>query len=262
MKKVCKWVVLSITALSIPVNAGYSSSESWLSNDKTSLDSAEDYQAIEYGSIDAVLLNGRAKPLEGVDFTLYSDNKEIGVYTTDSKGMFNLEYLHYDELYCLRESGASKGNSLEQYFTLSDDLSESYLDGIRILKDRDTLSLIYDKPLTGKYKVKIDWVPPIGRPDSIRVTLLRNGKVYDTVDLSEHCNWEYEFTNLLETGEYTVDVNVPPIYKKEQWKTSSSGYTYSRFINTIDYFIPKLILSLLIISVIIALILVRRRCRR
>lgn len=129
MKKVYKWVVLCVTALSIPVNAGYSSSESWLSNDKTSLDSAEDYQAIEYGSIDAILLNGRAKPLEGVDFTLYSDNKEIGVYTTDSKGMFNLEYLHYDELYCLRESGASKGNSLEQYFTLSDDLSEPYLDG-------------------------------------------------------------------------------------------------------------------------------------
>lgn len=258
MKKVYKWVVLGIIALSIPVNAGYS----WLSNDKTSLDSAEDYQAIEYGSIDAVLFNGRAKPLEGVDFTLYSDNKEIEVYTTDSKGMFNLEYLHYNELYCLRESGVSEGNSLEQYFTLSNDSSEPYSEGVRILKDRDTLSLIYDEPLTSKYKVKMSWVPPIGRPDSVSVTLLRNGRVYDTVDLSKHCNWEYEFTNLLETGEYTVDASVPPSYRKEQLKTSTNGYTYSRFINTIDYFIPKLILSLLIISVIIALILVRRRCRR
>ncbi len=51
------------------------------------------------------------------------------------------------------------------------------------------------------------------RPKSIDVQLLENGKVYETVTLSESNNWSYSWNLLAETSVWTVkEVNVPKDY--------------------------------------------------
>ncbi len=218
----------------------------WGSDDKTNIDDPEDFQAADRGTVNVVLFNGKAKPLANIDFTLYTTSekggslhadKEVGNYSTDENGSFKLEHIQECKIYCLRESGAGvdEENSLEQYFVVSyEDAIDAYPEGVRTLVYDDTLSLIMDEDITSTYKVSIKWAPPINTPQKVRVNLLRNGKPYDSVELSEVNNWVYTFTNLLSTGEYTVEEDVPDNYTVYYQCSESDGNTSAILSNTID----------------------------
>lgn len=53
------------------------------------------------------------------------------------------------------------------------------------------------------------------RPYYITVNLLWNGKLYDSVYLSEENNWTYTWTDLLPIGEWTVEEEIPTDYVLE-----------------------------------------------
>ena len=53
------------------------------------------------------------------------------------------------------------------------------------------------------------------RPYYIMVNLLWNGKLYDSVYLSEENNWTYTWTDLLPIGEWTVEEEIPTDYVLE-----------------------------------------------
>lgn len=53
------------------------------------------------------------------------------------------------------------------------------------------------------------------RPYYITVHLLWNGKLYDSVYLSEENNWTYTWTDLLPIGEWTVEEEIPTDYVLE-----------------------------------------------
>lgn len=219
----------------------------WGSEDKTNIDDSEDHQAADRGTVNVVLFNGKAKPLANIDFTLYTTSKadgslhvdkEIGKYTTDEKGSFKLEHIRESTIYCLRESGVGvdEENNLEQYFVVSyEDALNVYPEEVQTLVYDDTLSLIIDEDITSTYKVSVQWLPPINTPEKVRVNLLRNGKLYDSVELSEASNWEYTFTNLLSTGEYTVEEEVPANYKIYYQFTESNGSTSAVLKNTVFF---------------------------
>lgn len=228
MGRAYKWVTavaFGLTVLSTSValiDLGYTTNNihlspktDWGTDDKTSIDDAEDSQVIEHDDVTVVLLNGIAKPLEGVPFILYSeDNKEIGSYVTDSSGEFLLKNLQYDKIYHIREAGVDEEDRLEQSFALQGTDRKDYPEGVRVLKeDNRTLSLIHDATLSESYNVKVSWKPPIGVPKSVRVNLYRNGHLYDSIDLSKACDWKFTFTNLIEKGNYTVEEEIPANYE-------------------------------------------------
>lgn len=215
----------------------------WGSDDKTNIDDSEDYCSADRGDLNVVLYNGKAKPLANVDFTLYTAldkdgtlqaNKVMGTYTTDDKGTFKVEHILEDRLYCLKESDVSEEHSLEKYFVMSSSKSSEYADGVQVLKKNDTLSLIANENLDSTYKVEVQWVPPINTPEKVRVNLLRNGNFYDYVELSEANNWKYTFTNLLSTGEYTVEEDALANYNVYYQCLESDGSTTAILRNTFD----------------------------
>lgn len=215
----------------------------WGSDDKTNIDDPEDYCSADRGDLSVVLYNGKAKPLANVDFTLYTAldkdgtlqaNKVIGTYTTDDTGTFKVRHILEDRLYCLKESDVSEKHSLEKYFVISSSKSSDYADGVQVLKKNDTLSLIANENLDSTYKVEVQWVPPINTPNKVRVNLLRNGNFYDYVELSKANNWEYTFTNLLSTGEYTVEEDALANYNVYYQYLESNGSTIAILRNTFD----------------------------
>ncbi|MBQ7871799.1 MAG: Cna B-type domain-containing protein [Oscillospiraceae bacterium] len=70
------------------------------------------------------------------------------------------------------------------------------------------------------------------RPERIRVQLLRDGEVYDEVELSEENQWTYTWDQLVETYEWTVvEAEVPAGYEVSYeikdgtvWITNSNDY--------------------------------------
>lgn len=215
----------------------------WGSDDKTNIDDQEDYCSADRGDLNVVLYNGKAKPLANVDFTLYTAldkdgtlqaNKVMGTYTTDDKGTFKVKHILEDRLYCLKESDVSEEHSLEKYFVMSSSKSSNYADGVQVLKKNDTLSLIANENLDSTYKVEIQWVPPMNTPKKVRVKLLRNGNFYDYVELSKANDWKYTFTNLLSTGEYTVEEDAPVSYNVYYQCLESDGNTTAILRNTFD----------------------------
>lgn len=215
----------------------------WGSDDKTNIDDPEDYCSADRGDLNVVLYNGKAKPLANVAFTLYTAlekdgtlqaNKVMGTYTTDDKGTFKVKHILEDRLYCLKESDVSEEHSLDKYFVMSSSKSSDYADGVQVLKKNDTLSLIANENLDYTYKVEVQWVPPINTPEKVRVNLLRNGNFYDYVELSEANNWKYTFTNLLSTGEYTVEEDALADYNVYYQYLESNGSTTAILRNTFD----------------------------
>ena len=215
----------------------------WGSDDKTNIDDPEDYCSADRGDLSVVLYNGKAKPLANADFTLYTAldkdgtlqaNKVIGTYTTDDTGTFKVRHILEDRLYCLKESDVSEKHSLEKYFVISSSKSSDYANGVQVLKKNDTLSLIANENLDSTYKVEVQWVPPINTPNKVRVNLLRNGNFYDYVELSKANNWEYTFTNLLSTGEYTVKEDALANYNVYYQYLESNGSTIAILRNTFD----------------------------
>lgn len=215
----------------------------WGSDDKTNIDDPEDYCSADRGDLSVVLYNGKAKPLANVDFTLYTAldkdgtlqaNKVMGTYTTDDKGAFKVKHILEDRLYCLKESDVSEEHSLERYFVMSSSKSSDYADGVQVLKKNDTLSLIANENLDSTYKVEIQWVLPMNTPEKVRVNLLRNGNFYDYVELSKANDWRYTFTNLLSTGEYTVEEDVPASYNVYYQCLESDGSITAILRNTFD----------------------------
>lgn len=247
-------VLLSFAIASIPTvvqNIDYNASSGvrmatkldWGSDDKTNIDDPEDYCSADRGDLSVVLYNGKANPLANVDFTLYTAldkdgtlqaNKVMGVYTTDDTGTFKVRHILEDRLYCLKESDVSEKHSLEKYFVISSSKSSDYANGVQVLKKNDTLSLIANENLDSTYKVEVQWVPPINTPDKVRVNLLRNGNFYDYVELSKANNWEYTFTNLLSTGEYTVEEDALANYNVYYQYLESNGSTIAILRNTFD----------------------------
>ena len=247
-------VLLSFAIASIPTvvqNIDYDASSGvrmatkldWGSDDKTNIDDPEDYCSADRGDLSVVLYNGKANPLANVDFTLYTAldkdgtlqaNKVMGVYTTDDTGTFKVRHILEDRLYCLKESDVSEKHSLEKYFVISSSKSSDYANGVQVLKKNDTLSLIANENLDSTYKVEVQWVPPINTPDKVRVNLLRNGNFYDYVELSKANNWEYTFTNLLSTGEYTVEEDALANYNVYYQYLESNGSTIAILRNTFD----------------------------
>lgn len=249
MRRAYKWVTavaLGLTVLSTSVafiGSGYTTNNihlspktDWGTDDKTSIDNAEDSQVIEHDDVTAVLLNGIAKPLEGVPFILYSeDNSEIGTYMTDSSGEFLIKNLQYNKVYHLREAGVDNEDRLEQSFAIQGTDRKDYPDGVRVLKDDNrTLSLIHDATLSKSYSVKVRWKPPIGVPKSVKVTLFRNGHPYDSIDLNKACDWEYTFTNLIEKGSYTVEEETPTNYKVSYLFSGEDNPTKVEMQNTLN----------------------------
>lgn len=247
-------VLLGFAIASIPTvvqNIDYNTSSrvrmatklDWGSDDKTNIDDPEDYCSADRGDLSVVLYNGKAKPLANVDFTLYTAldkdgtlqaNKVMGTYTTDDTGTFKVRHILEDRLYCLKESDVSEEHSLEKYFVISSSKPSDYADGVQVLKKNDTLSLIANENLDSTYKVEVQWVPPINTPNKVRVNLLRNGNFYDYVELSKANNWEYTFTNLLSTGEYTVEEDALANYSVYYQGLESNGSTMAILRNTFD----------------------------
>lgn len=247
-------VLLGFAIASIPTvvqNIDYNASSGvrmatkldWGSDDKTNIDDPEDYCSADRGDLSVVLYNGKAKPLANADFTLYTAldkdgtlqaNKVMGTYTTDDTGTFKVRHILEDRLYCLKESDVSEKHSLEKYFVISSSKSSDYADGVQVLKKNDTLSLIANENLDSTYKVEVQWVPPINTPNKVRVNLLRNGNFYDYVELSKANNWEYTFTNLLSTGEYTVEEDALANYNVYYQYLESNGSTMTILRNTFD----------------------------
>lgn len=54
----------------------------------------------------------------------------------------------------------------------------------------------------------------INRPKSVKVTLMRNGEPFETVEINEGCNWKYIWTNLASGYSWTiVEKDVPEGYQ-------------------------------------------------
>ncbi len=67
------------------------------------------------------------------------------------------------------------------------------------------------------------------RPDSITVQLLRDGEVYETVELSKENNWRYTWTGLNAYYQWTVvEVDVPEDYKDYYSSSGSNLYITNR----------------------------------
>lgn len=70
-----------------------------------------------------------------------------------------------------------------------------------------------------------------GRPDSITVELLRDGKVISTAKLNKDNGWSYTFTKLPDDGKYTVSEAAVKNYKATYGGDSKNGFvitnTYS-----------------------------------
>jgi len=78
-------------------------------------------------------------------------------------------------------------------------------------------------------------------PESITVTLYRDGEAYDTVILSEENSWTYTWTDLTDASQWSVDeTNVPAGYTKE---ITVDGYAFvitnTRTINPVDIHVTK-----------------------
>jgi len=63
-----------------------------------------------------------------------------------------------------------------------------------------------------------------GRPDSVAVTVLRDGVPYQTAVLSAVNGWKHKFSMLPESGTYTVSENPVPNYDVE-YRITVDGYT-------------------------------------
>lgn len=79
------------------------------------------------------------------------------------------------------------------------------------------------------YKVWIDDGNEEMRPDSIRIQLLKNGSVYDTVYLSEENNWRYSWNELEVSDGWIITEDVPEGY------TVTLGRNGTAFILTNTY---------------------------
>lgn len=71
------------------------------------------------------------------------------------------------------------------------------------------------------------------RPKSIRVSLLRDGKVIDQVELSAANNWRYTWKELLPNAKWTVQEDVPEKYTA-QLQESEGVFTLTNTRKTID----------------------------
>ena len=75
------------------------------------------------------------------------------------------------------------------------------------------------------------------RPESISVTLLANGKEYETVTLSKDNDWKYTFTDIPvyddgEIIEYTVSEEVPGAYEVHYEGNMEEGFTIYNILPT------------------------------
>ncbi len=70
------------------------------------------------------------------------------------------------------------------------------------------------------------------RPQTIIITLLRNGKPYKTAELSEACNWEYTFRDVPADGVYTIRQGNIDHYETYYEGDAENGFTVTNILIT------------------------------
>lgn len=70
------------------------------------------------------------------------------------------------------------------------------------------------------------------RPESITITLKRDGKAYQTTELNEKCNWEYTFENLPANSTYAVEEEKVDFYEPSYKGSADSGFTVTNTLIT------------------------------
>lgn len=80
-------------------------------------------------------------------------------------------------------------------------------------------------PINPNITVRKVWVDSgIGRPASIKVNLLRDGMVYDTIVLSEKNNWSHSWPNMDRRYEWSVEEDEVPEGYVATYKKNGSGW--------------------------------------
>ncbi len=110
------------------------------------------------------------------------------------------------------------------------------------------------------------------RPNTVTVTLLKDGKPYRTVEISEECNWEYTFKDVPADGIYTIRQDKVDNYGIYYEGDAENGFTITNtlitespimnFVKTgIDTGIFP-IAFLILISAVVMIILSRKQTKR
>lgn len=166
------------------------------------------------------------KPLEGVAFQLLNKDKKpitsAGWAVTDSDGMAEFKnLLRFDTTYYIQEVRGLQG------YVFDDTMYEVKVNSSD--KDKVIELTVYNQP---DVKVSVSGTKTWDdgnnqdgiRPDSIKVNLLADGKIVQTVDVTAENDWSYEFSDLpkyAEGKEIVYTISEEPV---EGYTTEVNGY--------------------------------------
>ena len=210
-----------------------------------------DYRTGENAGFNAIKVDEQTnEPLEGAEFTLYSDEaceNAVATTTSDATGKVHFDITEAGTYY-LKETKAPEGYYLSdvvhvikaeiKYVEILEGEHGTYIEERMLITaenlhgvTEDGITLVYyvgNTPVeTVEVSVEKKWVVPEGfaLPETLEVVLYKDGEVYETIQLSANNNWSYTWTGLSEEFTWTVDeVKVPNGFAK---KVESDGSDFT-----------------------------------
>lgn len=161
---------------------------------------------------------------EASDILNYLQTNKINPNIT---GKFNkdglFEITNADNKVWLIKAGDFTKNGIE-YKAIPQIVDSSKIGSLEIVEAKYEFEIPKDS--TVEYTVKKVWVDAKNlEHNAISVSLLHNGVIYDTVDLSKDNKWTYTWTKLSSDGEWTVQENKVPTGYVVSYSKSGNVFT-------------------------------------